>query len=80
MTVLVGGGQSARAFVRGIEKAIAVSGAAGLVSFGLVWRASIPNLDAGDIVVDSDDAEWLDQLRAMVPERHTPDVFSAATR
>jgi adenosylhomocysteine nucleosidase len=72
LTVLIGGGQSAR-LVRNIEKAI-VSGAAGLVSFGLCGALN-PELEAGDIVVDSDDPEWLDQLRAAVPEAYAGRVL-----
>ena len=72
LTVLIGGGQSAR-LVRDIEKAI-VSGAAGLVSFGLCGALN-PELEAGDIVVDSDDPQWLDQLRAAVPEAYAGRVL-----
>ena len=65
VTVLIGGGQSAR-LSRDLEQAM-MSGAAGAVSFGLCG-ALHPDLGAGDVVVDSDDPEWLGRLRAAVPD------------
>ena len=65
VTVLIGGGQSAR-LARDLEQAI-IPGAAGVVSFGLCG-ALHPDLDAGDVVVDSDDPEWLGRLRAAIPD------------
>ncbi len=65
LTVLIGGGQSTR-LVADIDKAMG-SGAAGLVSFGLCGALN-PEFETGDLVVDSDDAEWLDCLRVAMPE------------
>jgi hopanoid-associated phosphorylase len=65
VTVLIGGGQSAR-LGRQLEEALA-AGAAGAVSFGLCG-ALHPDLDAGDIVADSDDPEWLNRLRTAIPQ------------
>jgi len=65
VTVLIGGGQSAR-LARDLEQAI-IPGAVGVVSFGLCG-ALHPDLDAGDVVVDSDDPEWLGRLRAAIPD------------
>jgi hopanoid-associated phosphorylase len=72
LTILIGGGQSTR-LVEDIEKAMA-SGAAGLVSFGLCGALN-PELEAGDIVVDSDDPAWLDRLRAAIPEAYAGRVL-----
>jgi len=65
--VVVGGGQSAR-LSHDLGEAVA-GGAAGLVSFGLCG-ALHPNLRAGDLVVDSDDPEWLGRLRTAIPEAY----------
>jgi adenosylhomocysteine nucleosidase len=67
LTVLIGGGQSDR-LAQNLGKAIA-AGAAGLVSFGLCGGLH-PDLDAGDLVVDSDDQDWLAQLRSTVPDAY----------
>ncbi len=72
LTVLIGGGQSAR-LVGDIEAAIA-SGAVGVVSFGLCGALN-PEFDAGDVLVDSDDREWLDRLRAAIPEAYAGKVL-----
>jgi hopanoid-associated phosphorylase len=64
MTVLIGGGQSAR-LSRDLEQAM-LAGAAGAVSFGLCG-ALHPDLDAGDVIVDSDHPDWLGRLQAQVP-------------
>jgi adenosylhomocysteine nucleosidase len=62
--VLVGGGQSAR-LSSDLGSAIA-AGAVGLVSFGLCG-ALHPDLEAGDLILDSDNGEWLDRLRTAIP-------------
>jgi adenosylhomocysteine nucleosidase len=67
VTVLIGGGKSAR-LSRDLEQAM-MSGAAGAVSFGLCG-ALHPDLDAGDIVVDSDDPQWLGRLRMGIPDAY----------
>jgi hopanoid-associated phosphorylase len=67
VTVLIGGGQSAR-LRHNLERAI-VAGAAAVVSFGLCG-ALHPDLDAGDIIVESDDPAWLGRLRSALPDAH----------
>jgi adenosylhomocysteine nucleosidase len=65
LTVLIGGGQSDR-LTRDLEQAMA-AGAGGVVSFGLCG-ALHPDLEAGDVVVESNDPQWLSHLRATLPE------------
>jgi adenosylhomocysteine nucleosidase len=65
LIVVIGGGQSDR-LRRDLGLAVA-TGVAGVVSFGLCG-ALHPDLDAGDIVVDSDDPQWLAKLRETLPD------------
>ena len=63
--VLIGGGQSAH-LSRDIEQAI-TNGAAGVVSFGLCGGLN-PALNAGDLVIDTDDPAWSRSLRSALPD------------
>jgi adenosylhomocysteine nucleosidase len=67
VTVLVGGGQSAR-LSRDVEQAV-LAGVAGIVSFGLCGALN-PDQVAGDIIVDSDDPKWLTRIRAALPHAY----------
>lgn len=58
-TVIIGGGQGARLRLE-LAEALA-GGAAGVVSFGLCGGLA-PGLAAGDVLVESNDRQWLDRL------------------